>query len=66
MTYTVRPKTRGRFGSFRVIVGDARQALDIAQYLVKRGVIDAEIVGYDDIAFDFVEPEHVASESERA
>ena len=66
MAYTVRPKTRGKFGSFGVIVGDAHQALDIAQYVVTRGIMDVEIVGDDDIAFDFVEPGHVASESERA
>ena len=48
MPYTIKPKTDG-FGSISVLVGDAREALEIVKGMAERGVEEIEV-------FDVAEP----------
>ena len=64
MPYTIRPKNIGRFGSFAALASDARQALDIAQYMIQRGVKVVEIIADEEVTGDLVE--HLGLELKRA
>ena len=44
MPYTIRTKTSGSFGSFSVVAGDSREALDVAKGMGERGIEEIQIL----------------------
>jgi hypothetical protein len=64
MKYTIRPRNDQGYGSFSVVAGDAREALDLAKGIIERGVPNVEILDENGVVLDLAELERVIRESE--
>ena len=64
MPYTIKPRTTEGYGSFGVLAGDAREALDIAKGMVERGIEEVEILNEDGAPCTPVELERIVGGTE--
>ena len=54
MPYTIRPKSGG-LGLIAAFAYDAHQAFNIAQFMIRRGVNDVEIIADEDVASELAD-----------
>ena len=64
MPYTIKTKRIDGFGTFTVLVDDARETTKVVKDMAGRGVEAIEIFDEDGTPYDLVQLCHIASEGE--